>query len=117
MSGAVVTSMKLQGILIGAVVLAVVMAVSNPPQDRYTEHMILQFADRSKETFCQSDRATQQQCQFAIAMLASQGKPLLRAFIENSTRHQNFVIFSVYTTDLPNQKLTTIAAFGNFFRL
>jgi hypothetical protein len=109
--------MKLQGILIGAVVLAVVMAVSNPPQDRYTEHMILQISEKGKETFCQAEAVPQQQCQLAIAMLASQGKPLLRAFIENSTKQQNFVVLSIYTTDLPNQKLTTIAAFGNFFRL
>ena len=109
--------MKIQTILIGVAVLAVVMAVSNPSKDRYIEHTVDRFSETGKSSICTGagDVSSQQQCKFAVAVFASQGKPLIRAFLENSTRQQNFILFSIYTTELPNQKLTTIAAFGNFF--
>ncbi len=108
--------MKIQTILIGAAVIAVVMVVSNPSKERYIEYTVDRFSETGKSSVCTGtgDASAQQQCKFAVALLASQGKPLVRAFLESSTRQQNFLLFSIYTTELPNQKLTAIAAFGNF---
>ncbi len=105
--------MKTQTILIGLVALIVMMAVSNPSKERYIEHTVDRFSETGKSSVCTGvgDASAQQQCKFVVA----QGKPLIRAFLENSTKQQNFLLFSIYTTELPNQKLTTIAAFGNFF--
>ncbi|MFN5762924.1 MAG: DUF4359 domain-containing protein, partial [Pseudanabaena sp.] len=52
----------------------------------------------------------QQSCKFLI----SQGKGVIKTLVENSTNQQNFVVFSLYATEMPNRKITTIAAFGNF---
>ncbi len=105
--------MKLQSILIGAAVVAGVMAFSNPTKERYIDFAVEQFAERGKTSLCSENIpiAAQQSCKFML----SQGKGVIKPYIENSTKQQNFVLFSLYVTDMPNQKLTTIAAFGNFY--
>ncbi len=105
--------MKLQAILIGAVVVVGVMAVSNPSKERYIEYATEQFSETGKTSICTGDLpvAAQQSCKFLI----SQGKGVIKTLVENSTKQQNFVVFSLYATEMPNRKITTIAAFGNFF--
>ena len=105
--------MKLQAILIGAVVVIGVMAVSNPSKERYIEYATEQFSETGKTSICTGDLpvAAQQSCKFLI----SQGKGGIKTLVENSTKQQNFVVFSLYATEMPNRKITTIAAFGNFF--
>ncbi|MBD2175438.1 DUF4359 domain-containing protein [Pseudanabaena sp. FACHB-1998] len=108
--------MKLQAILIGAAVVVGVMAITNPSKERYVTYATEQFAETGKTSICAGDNipiAAQQSCKFVI----SQGKGVIKSIVENSTKQQNFVLFSLYETDLPNQKITTIAAFGNFFML
>ncbi|MCL1490715.1 MAG: DUF4359 domain-containing protein [Pseudanabaena sp. Salubria-1] len=104
--------MKLQAILIGAVVVVGVMAVSNPSKERYIEYATEQFSETGKTSICTADLpvAAQQSCKFLI----SQGKGVIKTLVENSTKQQNFVVFSLYATEMPNRKITTIAAFGNF---
>jgi len=109
-----ISIMKLQVILIGAAVVVGVMAISNPSKERYIDYATEQFAETGKTSICAGDNipiAAQQSCKFVI----SQGKGVIKSLIENSTKQQNFLLFSVYATDLPNQKITTIAALGNFY--
>jgi hypothetical protein len=105
--------MKLQVILIGAAVVVGAMAISNPSKERYVDYATEYFAESGKNSLCSSDMplAAQQSCKFVM----SQGKGVIKPYIENSTKQQNFVLFSIYATDMPNKKLNTIAAFGNFF--
>ncbi len=108
--------MKLQAVLIGAVAIAGVMAVTNPSKERYIEYATEQFSETGKASICAGDNipiAAQQSCKFVI----SQGKGVIKSLVENSTKQQNFVLFSLYDTDMPNKKVTTIAAFGNFHML
>jgi hypothetical protein len=107
--------MKLQIILIGIVVVAVGMTITNPSKDRYIEYATEQFSETGKTSICAGENipiAAQQSCKFVI----SQGKGVIKRIV-NSTKHQNFFLFSLYETDLPNKKVTTIAAFGNFHML
>jgi hypothetical protein len=107
--------MKLQVILIGVVVIAGVMAVSNPSKERYIDYATEQFSESGKTSICGGDVpiAAQQSCKFLI----SQGKGVIKKLVENSTKQQNFVVFSLYETDMPNKKYSTIAVFGNFIML
>jgi hypothetical protein len=108
--------MKLQAVLIGVVVVAGVMAVTNPSKDRYIEYATEQFSETGKTSICAGDNipiAAQQSCKFVI----SQGKGVIKSLVENSTKQQNYLLFSLYETDIPNKKVTTIAAFGNFYML
>jgi len=47
--------MKLQAILIGAVVVVGVMAVSNPSKERYIEYATEQFSQTGKTSICTAD--------------------------------------------------------------
>jgi tryptophan synthase alpha subunit len=107
--------MKLQTILIGATVVAGVMAFSNPSKERYVDYATEYFAETGRNSLCSADMpsAAQQSCKFVI----SQGKSVIKPYIENSSKQQNLVLFSIYTTELPSKKSSTIGAFGNFFRL
>jgi hypothetical protein len=105
--------MKSQAILIGAAVVVGVMAITNPSKDRYITYATERFTEVGQNSICAGENipiAAQQSCKFVI----SQGKGVIKPLVENSTKQQNFVLFSLYETDLPNQKITTIAAFGNF---
>jgi len=108
--------MKLQAVLIGVVVVVGVMAVTNPSKERYIEYATEQFSETGKTSICAGDNipiAAQQSCKFVI----SQGKGVIRGIVNNSTKQQNFILFSLYETDMPNKKITTIAAFGNFYMI
>jgi hypothetical protein len=108
--------MKLQTILIGAALVIGVATFSNPSKERYITIATEQFSESGKTSICAGENipiAAQQSCKFVIA----QGRDVIKSIIENSTKQQNFVLFSLYETDLPNKKVTTIAAFGNFFML
>ncbi len=108
--------MKLQAILIGAAVVVGVMAITNPSKESYITYATEQFSETGKTSICAGENiplAAQQSCKFVI----SQGKGVIKRIVENSTKQQNYVLFSLYETDLPNKKVTTIAAFGNFHML
>ncbi|MFM7885986.1 MAG: DUF4359 domain-containing protein [Pseudanabaena sp.] len=107
--------MNIKAVLISVAVVVGAMAVTNPNKNSYVEYAADEVTRTGKNTFCNDVPITaQQQCKIAIALLSSRGKPLIKQFIDGSTNQQNFVLFSLYTTDFPNRKLTTIAAFGNF---
>ncbi len=103
--------MKLQAILIGAAVVVGVMAVTNPSKERYIDYATEQFSETGKTSICGGDMpiAAQQSCKFLI----SQGKGVVKGLVENSTKQRNFVLFSLYETEMPHKKYTAIAAFGN----
>ena len=105
--------MKLQIISIGTAVVAGVMVFSNPSTESYVNYATEQFSETGKNSFCSGEMpvAAQQSCKFVL----SQGKGVVKSLVENSTKQENFVLFSLYTTDLPNRKMTTLGAFGNFY--
>ncbi|MBD2186968.1 DUF4359 domain-containing protein [Pseudanabaena mucicola] len=107
--------MKLQVTLIGIAIVAVGMAISNPSKERYVEYAATEFSETGKNSLCAGDMpiAAQQSCKFLI----SQGKGVITGIVENSTKQQNFILFSLYETDMPDKKITTIAALGNFYML
>ena len=106
--------MKLETVVIGVVAIAGVMAFTNPSKERYIDYATDQFAEIGKNSLCNDaslPSLAQQSCKF----LVSQGRRVIKPYIEGSTKQQNFILFSIYETEMPNQKLSTIAAFGNFY--
>ena len=114
-----INNMKLQIIFAGAAIALVAMVVTNPSQDRYIDYAAEEFAKTGQNSICTSNLPTEakQQCEFAVNLLSSQGKPLIKKYIQGTTQQQNFFLFSLYTTDAPSRKLTTIAALGNFYMI
>jgi len=106
--------MKLETVVIGIAAIAGVMTFTNPSKERYIDYATDQFAEMGKSSLCSDANLpslAQQSCKF----LVSQGRRVIKPYIEGSTRQHNFILFSIYDTEMPNRKLSTIAAFGNFF--
>jgi len=106
--------MKLETVAIGVAAIAGVMAFTNPSKERYIDYATDQFAEMGKNSLCADANLpslAQQSCKFMV----SQGRRVIKPYIEGSTKQQNFILFSIYDTEMPNQKISTIAAFGNFF--
>lgn len=102
--------------------LGVAMAMSNPSQSKYEEFAAQQLATYVKDNFCtQAPKAfssfLEQQCK----SLVDTGRPQIRQLISQSTQRQNYILFSVYQTDLtlssllPSYHFETVAVFENFY--
>ncbi|HYW22476.1 MAG TPA: DUF4359 domain-containing protein [Nodularia sp. (in: cyanobacteria)] len=107
---------------VGLAALGVAMATTNPPQPEYEEYAAQRLTDYLKQDVCQKttnflENLIKSQCQ----NLVEQATPQIREILGRSTQQQNFVIFSVYKTDLklssfiPIYKFETVGAFNNFY--
>lgn len=85
--------------LVGGVVLAglgVAMAVTNPPQADYEEYAVQRLTAYVKDNFCQKAGFFENQC----ANIVDSGQSEFKQAIAQSTQRQNFIFFSIYTTNL-----------------
>lgn len=96
-----------------------VLAANNPQQDHYTE-----FATQTVSKFLISDlcRANDRTPKLFDTMIKDgcqvfmqQGKTEIRAFIAHNTERQNFILFSLYTTEFPIRPLRVLGIFNQFF--
>jgi Domain of unknown function (DUF4359) len=104
------------GILCG---LSVALAANNPRQEHYTD-----FATQTVSKFLIRDlcRANDHTPKLFDTMIKDgcqafmqQGKTELHAFIAHNTERQNFILFSLYTTEFPIRPLRVLGIFNHFF--
>jgi hypothetical protein len=104
------------GLLCG---LSVVLAANNPKQEYYTD-----FATQTVSKFLIRDlcRANDHTPKLFDTMIKDgcqafmqQGKTEIRAFIAHNTERQNFILFSLYTTEFPIRPLRVLGIFNHFF--
>ncbi|MDB9372947.1 DUF4359 domain-containing protein [Nodularia sphaerocarpa] len=107
---------------VGLAALGVAMATTNPSVGEYEDYAAQRLTDYLKQDVCQKttnflENLIKSQCQ----NLVDQATPQMREILGRSTQQQNFVIFSVYKTDLklssfiPIYKFETVGAFNNFY--
>ncbi|HEY9813066.1 MAG TPA: DUF4359 domain-containing protein [Candidatus Sericytochromatia bacterium] len=89
--------------------LGAAMALTNPDQDTYEEYAVEQLTDYLQQDICPKapsilGNSLQSQCNSIIQSNQSQIKQL----ISKSTQRQNFILLSIYKTDL---SISTIAPF------
>ncbi len=106
----------------GIAVLGVTMATTNPQQPKYEEYAVQRLTIYLKTDFCQkTPNFLQNLMQFNCNQLVDSAKPQIRDIIAATTKRQNYIVFSVYTTDLkidnliPGYKFETVGAFDNFY--
>ena len=108
--------------VIGLLALGVAMAMTNPSQAEYEEYATQRLTEYLKVDVCQKtsnflENLIKSQCD----NLVDQTIPQMRDILARSTQKQDFVIFSVYSTDLkisswiPLYKFETVGAFNNFY--
>jgi hypothetical protein len=107
---------------VGIAVLGVTMAQTNPQQAEYEEYAVQKLTMYLKTDFCKkTPNFLQNLIQFNCDQLIESVNPQMRDVIATTTKRQNYVVFSVYTTDLkidnliPGYKFETIGAFDNFY--
>ncbi|MDX2232527.1 MAG: DUF4359 domain-containing protein [Leptolyngbyaceae cyanobacterium bins.349] len=100
--------------------MGAVMAVMNPSQatyETYATQKVVALIDQNICVEAPKSFNLRQDCRSLIANNRSQ----IRQFIANNTSHQNFIFFSIYTTDvsvaafLPNYRVETVGAFQRFY--
>lgn len=98
------------------------MAVANPSQDTYEEYALDRLTIYLKGNVCPQapkgfDNFLQRQC----TSLVDTGRPQIKQMIAESTHRQNFIVFSLYQTDLsissflPAYHFETVGAFQHFY--
>lgn len=108
-------------IFIGAGVLALVMVVTNPSKDKYLNHI---SSGGKQSAACQpksnqsgqSDPLKQALEQASVDMCKQLQQGMGKMIGEFTTR-QNFLLFSIYTTEFGGSKSSAIGILGNFISL
>jgi hypothetical protein len=117
----------------GAIALAVLiggMAVTNPGKEAYADYASVRLVEEVKKAICRGKELPDlgvlqgvvetissgvgELCRTTINTSGTLGFTPVRNYILTTTTRQNFLIFSIYQTEIPGRKLTTIAAFSNF---
>ena len=103
--------------------LGVSMALTNPSQDTYEAYAVEQLTTYLKDQGCkQAPKAfggdfLQRQCK----SLVDTGRPQIEKIISQTTQRQNFVLFSIYRTNLeigpflPVYHFETLGVFQKFY--
>lgn len=99
--------------------LGAVMAVMNPSQAAYETYATQKVLTLLDQNICKEAPKAfelQQNCKAQLTSNRSQ----IKQFIANNTYQQNFIFFSIYTTDvsvssfLPSYRVETVGAFRQF---
>ncbi len=102
--------------------LGVSMALTNPSQDTYEAYAVEQLTTYLKDEACLQTPSffgnlLQRQCQTIV----DTGRPQIQQLISQTTHRQNFVLFSVYRTNLnigsflPAYHFETVGVFQKFY--
>jgi Domain of unknown function (DUF4359) len=104
------------GILCG---LSIVLAANNPRQEYYTEFATQTVSKFLIRDLCRANDKTPKLFDTVIKdgcqAFMQQGKTEIHAFIAHNTERQNFILFSLYTTEFPIRPLRVLGIFNQFF--
>ncbi len=108
--------------VVGLAVLGVAMAKTNPSKAEYEQYAVLQLTGYLKNNVCKKTPSLLEKLiKLNCEKMVDSANPQMREIIAGSTHRQNFIIFSIYRTDLklnswiPSYKLETVGAFDNFY--
>ncbi len=120
---------------LGAITLAIIasaMAITNPNREEYVNYASAHLIDEVKNSLCQSpevqtDSDTLREiaqdvalgisgfCKGAVTAGGIVGLNPVKNIIDSRTTRQNWLIVSIYTTNVPGKTFKTVGVFDNFF--
>ncbi|MBW4676728.1 MAG: DUF4359 domain-containing protein [Desmonostoc geniculatum HA4340-LM1] len=110
------------GAAAGIAALGVTMAKTNPSQVAYEEYAVQRLASYLKTDVCKkTTNFIENLIRFNCEKLVDQANPQMQEIINRTTERQNYIIFSVYRTDLkinswiPSYRFETVGAFDQFY--
>jgi hypothetical protein len=102
--------------------VGVSMALTNPNQATYEEYATEQLTTYLKDEACtQAPKVFSNFLQRQCKSLLDTGRPQIQLIISKATQRQNFILFSIYRTNLdigpylPAYHFETVGAFQNFY--
>ncbi|MBN3881015.1 MULTISPECIES: DUF4359 domain-containing protein [unclassified Nostoc] len=110
------------GAAVGLAALGVTMAKTNPGQVEYEEYAVQRLTKYLKTDVCKkTTNIIENLIRFNCDKLVDSANPQIQEIIARTTERQDFLIFSVYRTDLkinswiPSYKFETVGAFDQFY--
>ncbi|MBD2356520.1 DUF4359 domain-containing protein [Tolypothrix sp. FACHB-123] len=110
---------------LGAAALAVlgaIMAKTNPTQVEYQDYAVQRLTQYLKTDVCQKTQGILESLvKFNCVKTVDSINPQMRDIIAATTQRQDYLLFSIYQTDLkvssliPSYKFETVGAFNNFY--
>ena len=103
---------------IAAIGLGVAMAIANPSREAYNEYATSKLVDFVKDQGCSKVPVGKDQCLSVV----DSARPQLMEGISQNTHRQNFILFSIYKTEIsipvpltPSYRFETLGAFQSFY--
>jgi Domain of unknown function (DUF4359) len=107
---------------VGLVVLGVTMAKTNPSQAEYEEYAVQQLTKYAKSDVCKKiPKELKDLIKFDCNKVVDSRSPQVRELVAATTERQDFIIFSIYRTDLklnsllPSYTFESVGAFESFY--
>ena len=95
------------------------LALTNPRQESYTVFATQTVSKFLVRDLCKANAQAPSGLETLIKdgcqAFMNQGSSEIRAFIEHNTERQDFLLFSLYTTDFPIRPLRVLGIFNSFF--
>lgn len=110
------------GAAVGLAALGVTMANTNPSQVEYEEYAVQRLTEYLKTDVCKkTTNLIENLIRFNCDKLVDSANPQIQEIIVRTTERQNYIIFSIYRTDLtinswlPSYKFETVGGFDQFY--
>ncbi|MEH2437421.1 MAG: DUF4359 domain-containing protein [Nostoc sp.] len=110
------------GAAAGLAALGMTMANTNPSQVEYEEYAVQRLTEYLKTDVCKkTTNIIENLIRFNCDKLVDSANPQIQEIIARTTERQNYIIFSIYRTDLkinswlPSYKFETVGAFDQFY--
>jgi Na+/H+ antiporter NhaB len=94
---------------IGLVACAILLGVTNPNKDAYAQHIAWKF----KEQICKETPITAS-ARLTCAILSPMPHDWTASLLKGYSRRDNYVLFSIYTTEFSGLKNRSIGIAGHF---
>jgi hypothetical protein len=106
----------------GIAVLGLIMAKTNPEQVEYEDYAVERLSKYLKNDVCiKTPHLLDKFVSFNCGQLVDSANPEIRKIITETTERQDYLVFSVYRTDLklnswiPGYRFETVGAFDKFY--
>ncbi|MHC5598571.1 MAG: DUF4359 domain-containing protein [Nostoc sp.] len=116
------TMIMYTGAAAGLAALGVTMAKTNPNQLEYEEYAVQRLTKYLKTDVCKkTTNIIENLIHFNCEKLVDSANPQMQEIIARTTERQNYIIFSIYRTDLkinswmPSYRFETVGAFEQFY--
>ncbi|HYX13018.1 MAG TPA: DUF4359 domain-containing protein [Nostoc sp.] len=110
------------GAAAGLAALGVAMANTNPSQVEYEEYAVQRLTEYLKTDVCKkTTNLIENLIRFNCDKLVDSANPQIQEILARTTERQNYIIFSIYRTNLkinswiPSYKFETVGAFDQFY--